>query len=596
MGPARKTTRRASDVLLAIVGVRVFLWLSVAVSALPGLLANPFQLATYHDEHFWYAHEDAARITLTKYHQLPAWNPFYCGGVPGIGNPQDSTWAPETLLKIAFGEGPGRRLAYLLLFVLGMEGLYRLARRHDASTIGAAAAAIVFALCSFFLDMVRLGWQSFFSFQLLPWVVLAFYEGLRSTRWRVAGGAFIAWMLLQGGLYSVPYTVLVLAVLVVTTSITLLRKKTTRLAPIVPAVTFVTIGVVAVLLSAAKLFPTMIVVKSLPRLWQASEALPWSDILARLLKPGTHDGQPAYITSTVFLLALLGAGFDRRAGWFVGLAFFFFVIALGDFAPMAPHAILHRLPIFEQLRFPHRYVIVIAFFLCLAFARSMTVLEDAVVEAAKLVHARLVAPSPRPMPVAIALVVGAVGAFGAYLVARAIHDDFVKDERIEASMFPMDAPLAYEQPFRQSRGNRWDAQVFAPASLGSLQCFEETAFPQSGALRGDLPAEEYPLDPAVAKVERLSWTPNVIKLRVEATGATTVLVNQNWSKSWRASVGQVRSHEGLLAIDVPAGTHELVVRYRDPWVFIGLFTTVGTLLAIAGVLVREVVRGRKRAG
>jgi hypothetical protein len=581
-------TRRVSDVLLALVGVRVFLWVSVVAKALPSLLTDPRKLAYYHDEHFWYAHDDSARITLAKFHQLPAWNPFYCGGVPGIGNPQDATYAPETLFRLWLGVGPGRRLAYFFLFIVGMEGFYRLARRHDASAIGAAMAAIVFALCSFFLDMIRLGWLSFFSFQLLPWVVFAFYEGLRSWPWRIAGGLFIAWMVLQGGLYAVPYTVIVLGVLVATTTATIIfrKQRPLDLPASAPLLAFTVIGVVAVLASAAKLFPTMIVVKSLPRLWLATEALPWNDIVSRLIKPGIHDGQPAYIGGYVLVLALLGAAFDRRAAGFVGLAGVFFVIALGDFAEWSPHSLLHKLPVIEQLRFPHRFVICIAFFFCLAFARTLTRLEDAIIAIGRAVHAQFFTPLRPRMHWAIGVALGIAAAAGAYRAARAIYDDTMNDARIEPSTFNMDGPFERDAPFHQSRGNRWDAQVFAPASLGSLQCFEETAFVQSAKLRGDLLAEEYPLDPALATVTRTEWTPNRIKLHVVATGPTTILVNQNWARSWRSNVGSVRNHEGLLAIDVPAGTHELVVRYRDQAVFLGLGTSIVTLLVLAVLGVR----------
>jgi hypothetical protein len=61
----------------------------------------------------------------------------------------------------------------------------------------------------------------------------------------------------------------------------------------------------------------------------------------------------------------------------------------------------------------------------------------------------------------------------------------------------------------------------------------------------------------------VKWTPNRIDLAVDATAPTRVIINQNWNKHFRASVGTVVSHEGLLAIDVPAGKHQLRVRYVD---------------------------------
>jgi hypothetical protein len=60
-------------------------------------------------------------------------------------------------------------------------------------------------------------------------------------------------------------------------------------------------------------------------------------------------------------------------------------------------------------------------------------------------------------------------------------------------------------------------------------------------------------------------------------------------------VGQVRNHEGLLAIDVPAGTHELTVRYRDNAVLVGLFTSIASLIALAVLGVRR-LRGELTFG
>jgi hypothetical protein len=396
-------------------------------------------------------------------------------------------------------------------------------------------------------------------------------------------------MVLQGGLYAVPYTVIVLGALLVATTVSILLRKNNPhpIAPTAPLITFAVIGGTAVLVSAAKLFPTMIVVKALPRLWLATEALPYTDIASRLLKPGTHDGQPAYIGAYVLGLALVGVAFDRRAARFVGFAALFFALALGDFAEYSPHALLHKLPVFEQLRLPHRFVVIVAFFLCLAFARTLTLIEDALLVVARFVQQQLYAPLRPPRHWAFVAVTGVLAAGALFPIARAVYEDFIKDSHLDPTTFNMDGPLERDADFHQARGNRWDAQVFAPASLGSLQCFEETAFVQSPKLRGDLLAEEYPVDPTIATVTRTEWTPNRIKLHVDAKAATTILINQNWAKHWRSNVGAVRNQDGLIAIDVPAGVHELVVRYRDPAVFVGLATSILSLLALAALAVRH---------
>jgi hypothetical protein len=147
-----------------------------------------------------------------------------------------------------------------------------------------------------------------------------------------------------------------------------------------------------------------------------------------------------------------------------------------------------------------------------------------------------------------------------------------------------------EQEFRQHRGNRRDGQIYPALNAGDLACITGIPIPQSRLLRGDLPQEEYPLDPALATVRRVRWTPNEITLEVNAQRATRVLINQNWHKLWRADGGAVVSHQGLLAVDVPAGRRTLVVRYVDRPMQVGI---VLSLLALSGLGVLALAYARR---
>lgn len=581
-------TKRFSDPFFALFGVRLIIWLWVTRTLAPAIFLDPFKLAAYHDEHFHFAHDDAARLTVAWFKQLPSWNPYYCGGVPGIANPQGATFSPEFFLKLIYDTGPGRRLSYLLLFVVGMEGVYRLARRLDASAIGAILAGATFATCGFFTNVLRLGWLNFYTFELVPWVAVAFLHGLRSWNWRVVGGLFIGWMLLSGGVYTVPYTVLLLLLLVALTMGEILMGEHREGRPdwTAPLLSFATIGAVSACVSALKLLPMLKVIVDHPRLWEGGEAQSLSDIMVRLTGPSPFDGQPAFVGKFILVLALLGAAFDKNGARALALSVVFFCLALGDYAEWAPNAKLHALPVFSQLRFPHRFVVMVALFACIGAAIAITKLEDFLPALGRVLRNALVLRPIGDLSLGARLAFGAVGAFLALKLSLFVWDGYAKEAVLE-SVYTMDSTRVRFAEFRQSRGNRWDAQVWAPASLGSLQCFEETEFPISGALSGDAAAEEAPLDPSVATVTRVRWTPNEIKLRVHAAVPTTLIVNQNWHKSWRSTVGRVVSRNGLIAIEVPRGDYDLVLRYRDGLVRIGLTITLVSLLAIAALAVRD---------
>jgi len=589
---------RLSDRFFSWLGLRLILWLAVSTTLIPHLLKDPFSVTNNYDEHYFYAHDDAARISIVTYHQLPAWNPYYCGGIPLAANPQDESLAPDFLLRILYGTGPGRRLAVLLFLLLGLEGTYQLARRHAASAPAAAAAAVIFAGSGRFFFMLESGWLNMFGLELLPWAVLGLENGLRSWRWRIVGGFAVGWMLLAGGTYSTPYTVLVLVALTLFDMLVRLFRPASDpgdgIAWWKPAWSLVGVGLTTALFAAAKFLPMLSVISDHPRTIHGSHSNDVFQVLGSLLTSHTQNPQGSaaegYVGLAVATLALMSLLMrDRAAIRFMIMVGVFFALALGDQGKGSLWTTVRLLPLYDQLRDPLRFTLIIGFFLALAVARALTHLEDA---PERLLHALVARVQtlrkkaiPRSLPLLVRAALGVIGALIAsgvgFLAARTI----VLDDHLHQNLFTQDPPLAANQEFHQARGNRWDAQVWAPASRGTLQCFEETEFTQSPRLRGDLAAEEFPLDASAAKVERVAWSPNRIRLHVKAERDATIAINQNYSPHWKSSVGTMRSVEGELAVAVTAGDFILDLRYDDPLLDAGMLVSLATLLGGAALFV-----------
>jgi hypothetical protein len=153
------------------------------------------------------------------------------------------------------------------------------------------------------------------------------------------------------------------------------------------------------------------------------------------------------------------------------------------------------------------------------------------------------------------------------------------------------APLELDQTFKQARGNRWLAAHYAPLSRGSIACWEAYPVPMSPLLRSDVAQEEYLTDPAAGSVQRRRWSPNRIELQVSLTRAARVRINQNYHPGWRSSVGHVVSDQDLLAVDLPAGNHQVVVRFLPRS---ALFGALVSLLGLGALIARALPR--KRAG
>ncbi|MGZ3417272.1 MAG: hypothetical protein ACXVEE_05360 [Polyangiales bacterium] len=563
----RTESKRWTDYVLSFVTVRIAIWIGIARYAVPGWLDHPWNLMEYMDEHQHHALDLVGRISYAKYHQFPLWNPYWCGGTAGIAEPESIYLAPDFIIRaLWFGVERGRHIVLLFGLVLAIEGMFRLARKYEASAIGATFAAVMYSTQLPILSFVHDGAFNFLiGYGLIPWAVLCFEEGLTSVPWRLLGGFFVAWIFLCAGTYPTPYALLVLGLIAIAATMGALASGE-RGAWMRPWTTLATMGFVSFLLTAAKLFPLLSFLGQNKRTWLAIEMHPAAALF------GDLSGRYPW----VIVFALVAVMFlDRRGAFFLGMAGLFFLIAMGDFDPASPYHVLHNLPLLGQLRNPERYMAMTMFFLCLGAARGISQLEDAIPTLA----ARAWGRDPVPRFVHGLLVAGSAALVFWVVWPRA--KTTVTENIVPANgLFVFEAPRRMEQPFRQARGNRRDIHVFNHAGLGSLYCIVGIPVPQSPALRADLPAEEYPLDPATATVKRREWTPNWIELDVVASAPATVIVNQNWNKHFRASVGRVVSHQGLLAVEVPPGTHRLRIEYVDRGFMVGLVLSGTTLLAL----------------
>lgn len=542
-------TKRWTDLVMSFLAIRLLLWVAVVVYQAPGWLVNPWNLMEYMDDHQHHGLDVVGRITYLKYHQFPLWNPYWCGGTFGIAEPETIYLAPDFIIRsLLWGPERGRHIVLVVMTIVGIEGTFRLARRFDCSAVGATFAAILYGTQYIFLGFVHDGAMNFLTgFELIPWALLCFYEGMDSLPWRLLGGFVTAWIFLCAGTYPTPFTLWVLLVVGIATSVAYWfgGEKGRWLAP---WKTLTTMGIVAFLLACAKLFPLISFLMQFKRTWLVIENHPAQALLTEL------TGHYPWLFVFAFVSILFA---DRKAAFFVGVAGLFFTMAMGDFDPLSPYHVLKALPLMGQLRNPERYLLLVILFLALAAGRGITRVEDTV----PTVLRRLFRGEPVPRGLHAAMVGACAVAAAAFVYPRT--KQILTEHTVTTDLFTFDAPRKADEPFRQVRGNRRDPHVFNYANVGTLLCITGIVIPQSPELRADLPAEEYPLDPNSATVQRVKWTPNAIDLHVVAWRGTRVIINQNWNKHFKSTVGRVVNHKGLLAIDVPAGTHDLRVAYRD---------------------------------
>jgi hypothetical protein len=554
--------------------VRLAYFSLVALVTMWPLLGTANQINMYQDSQQHSLFEEAARLAVARFHELPLWDPYYCGGLYGLGTPSARFVGPTFALTLLFGTLRGATLTHLVMTVVGLEGAFRYMRSRGAGALPAMMTAPTFALSGVFAHATLVAWTNFFGFELVPCVLLSVRAALTgSRRGLVATALFMAWMIGFGGTYTAPLTTIAVAFEVVVLVLAQLRRagevsRGARLGRIV------VMGLCVVALSAAM---------SMVRLWPIAETLTASP---RLLggKPGSLPealmkhlfGDKGnhwvkgefYVGLPVIPLIAFGAWRRRSVAHVVGIALWLW-FALGYKVPLSIFAALRAVPPYTMLRAPERFLVFAALAAATIAALGVRRLE--------------VAMRKRPSYLLLALAVYAVILGDTYML---VHCGWL---RVEARKMET-APPRVDRDFRQDRGNRWIAAYYPWMSRGSLTCFDDYDVMQSPELRGDLPAEEYLKDTGAGTVRRVGWSPDHIDLQVDLTRPARVFVNQNWHPGWRSTVGDVTPDDGLLAVDVPEGSHLVTLRFRPRSATGGGLTTL-LALAAAGWLAHR-ARGR----
>lgn len=147
---------------------------------------------------------------------------------------------------------------------------------------------------------------------------------------------------------------------------------------------------------------------------------------------------------------------------------------------------------------------------------------------------------------------------------------------------------------RVEGGDGWVKAVLGLGAAASGTVCLDTTDPAGVEDGGD----RVPEAPGPATVTVVERRPARVELRVAGQGAgpSLVAVNQTWDEFWRATVdGQatkvLRVDVSLSAVVVPAGEHEVVLSYDDPWIRRGVtLSAAGLLLAGALLLVRGLLQ------
>lgn len=520
------------------------------------------------------------RKTILEYGQFPLWNPYYCGGAVHLANPQTYFLSLSLPLILAFGPALGIRLMLTLGLVLGFEGVRRLCRANGLHPIAAIVAGTGYAVSGALAQHLGGGHIGWIGFCVLPWVLLTFDRWIEGrTRHVLYGGLLLAWIFGHFGVYPYPYACLTLGFYGLARGIA--AKKFLRAIAGIAAMVALSLG-----FAALRLLPILDFIRDHPRKVVDPDILKLAELweIYAVRHTARHFGQHIWVWPEYGnYFGVIGVGLvaigaiaalvrkDRRALWpMVFGTVVFIVFQLGN-REWFPWWMLKKLPVIENLRVPSRFTTVVAIFACVLIGVAV---DQGLRWAQRNERRRALRYAAAALTLAVAL---------AYVF------DASSFNRLQWNQtFGTPPPAVTNRtPFRQAMGDPNRMYLYPAQNQGSLRCFEESPLDISKKLAVGRPKEEFLAPPGVGTVDRVRWSPNRIIVEADLPQPGRVVVNQNYERHWKVTEGgEVTSHQGLLAADVPAGRRFVVFRYLPTPFLWGLGISCATFL-LAGYLWRR---------
>lgn len=556
------------------------------------------------DWDYYFSLHESYRTIILKYHQLPLWNPYICGGTAGLADPEFSVFTPTFLLELIFGVPTGLRLAIYFSTIIGGLGMLLLAKRLHLSALAALLTAGVYALGSVNLLEIVEGHVNIFAAMWLPWILWSFLGAYRTQKTTPAEapperraqegrvfnkkallcGVFLSLTFYQGGIYLLFYTAIAFFILPLFASRPRAAYKITLFA-----------GAWALGFSAFKLIPVFFWLREFPDTAYASSTftLPYLHhiLLGRYLHgaevlpqqgSGWHE-YGAYIGYAALLVALLGAYVSRKTR--IGKALLATTVIallissagpllkpLFDVAPFIPRSNISRVILFAiiplcvlagtGLDWLHRkkpWGKTTAFVLFAVAAIELTTLSFQLSRQAFVVPPPLSLPSSAPSPIAY-----------------------------NPNTYPTRVPGPHDKAGEGTDYTRSYAAILA--GYGTLNyCTSLGPTPHVRTIYDEGETGVASLPPAIGTTEVTRWSPNQLEIKGEATQATRLLLNMNYARGWLVNGKPTREAEGRVMIPLSAGTFTLLIKYTPPGMILGLIVSLLTLLC-AGVITRRSIK------
>lgn len=554
-------------------------------------LLKDLQISCRGDWDYFSSLHEVSSLTIFEYHQFPLWNPYAGGGISLIGNPQSGFLSPIFFLTGLFGVFVGLKIAVWLHTFLGLWGMWLLAGHLGLKGPARLAPAFIFIFSSTWALHLTEGHMVWLPAAFLPLLFLAFLKGLREKRWLLMAGIIESIMFYEGGTYVFVFSILFVALYAACYSLEIRSWQ--------PLFANIGINILAAALSAPKLLPMLEMLGSNPRPMSAGSPLAWDDILAFLIeRTGGGWETGAYVGITVVVLYVLSFSLLRQQRSLLLVSLFMLLLAMGNFATFSPWNILHKLPLFSSFHVPTRVLIVFNFSVALLVGLILEKFRNSSDHRINFFFWGIVLLIGADLLLLSHSIFGEASktknesVLGANFKLIEIKRELYRVAPTQSAGLGRSVPSGH-LPFSQIRipgferfvhGGYSDQYLPLLKNQGVVDAYEPIQFAHNARAVTDADYRgEYYLSGA-GELKQLSWSPNRLVFHVNLPEDGRLVINQNFSTDWHSSEGSVTNSNGLLAVNLSAGEHDVELFYLPYSFVLGLAVFVATLSGMVIVI------------
>ncbi len=546
-----------------------------------------------------YSYAEVARNSILKYKQVPLWNPYHCGGMTQIGNPQNDVLSPAFLFPLIFGPVIGYKILLIIYLFLGLIGFYYLGLYYKISKHASILLSSIYIFSGLIIIPFSVGMTAFLNVTLLPYLYLFYLKALKKEETKyIIYAVLVLTIIFLGGYH---YFLNIILFLFILTSIDIILRKKKQLIWI-----FIIFLFIFIPLTAVKGLPsTELMIKNQRVIQETTSGFSFHSLyMALFSRKQSFDGfnswnasygideNGMYIGLLSLILFSIGVFCKKKENLNLFFVFLFFLLlsfGLNIFPSL--YRLLHNLPLFDNMRVAQRYryffMVPLVIFIGFGYDACVGLIK-------KLIKNKRI--SGIFMILVAVLIMTDIGYVNLSFMNKSF--DILPLKVKPVNNFKQRCGMTYydNNGFRQdiqSTSSYSDEYVYLKAGFGSPTCYEPipvisyaTCF-QNKNYRG-----EYYLEKNTGQVNLIYWSPNKIIFNVDLKKDDRLIVNQNYDSGWKAIVDnknykRANSSNGLLSLNLEKQNKSITIYYLPDSFLIGAAVSLISIITLLFFLRQE---------